>query len=88
MHVRSLATDAFPDVPTVQTKVPGGASVTTLDIPVLVVLAGASRAHPADKVATRARARLRHGRVEVLPGATHYGLPISHADEIAALIKS
>ncbi len=87
VRVTSLAADAFPNVPTVRTKVPGGADRIGLDRPVLVVVAGASRVHPPAKVVTRARKTLQDGRVEVLPGASHYGLPISHAAEIADLIR-
>ena len=88
MRVTSLAAEAFPDVPTVRTKVPGGATVIGLDLPVLVVIAGASRVHPPDEGGRPGPARRsRHGRVEVLPGASHYGLPISHAAEIADLIQ-
>ncbi len=87
LRLTFLAAEAFPDVPTVRTKVPGGADVMGLDLPVLVVMAGASRVHPTKKVVTRAGKMLRHGRVEVLPDAAHYALPISHASEIADLIR-
>lgn len=41
----------------------------------LVVLAGASRVHDAERVAAAARRRLPDVETAVLPGVTHHGMP-------------
>ncbi|MFC9154618.1 alpha/beta fold hydrolase [Streptomyces bauhiniae] len=53
-----------------------------LRMPVLVLLAEHSRAHPVGKVAERARRTLPQGEVAVLPGATHHSLPFTAPKEL------
>ncbi|MEU5660857.1 alpha/beta hydrolase [Streptomyces sp. NPDC047737] len=55
---------------------------TGLSMPVLVLLAQRSRAHHAAEVAARARRRLPHAEVAVLPGATHHSLPSTAPEEL------
>jgi pimeloyl-ACP methyl ester carboxylesterase len=45
--------------------------VATVTLPVLVIMAGASRMHDSAQAAATARATLRNGTVLVYPGASH-----------------
>ena len=54
--------------------------------PTLVVIAGASRVHHVKRVGSNAAKRLPGGRVETVAGASHYGLPMTHAEQVAALM--
>ncbi|MGA5089304.1 MULTISPECIES: alpha/beta fold hydrolase [unclassified Streptomyces] len=56
--------------------------VADLRMPVLVLLAGRSRAHDAGKVADRARRKLPQSKVVVLPGATHHSLPLTAPEQL------
>ncbi len=71
---------------TVPTKIPSAATVANLKPPTLVVVAGASRVHQVKRVASNAAMRVPNGRVETVAGASHYGLPITHAEQVAALM--
>jgi pimeloyl-ACP methyl ester carboxylesterase len=53
-----------------------------LDLPTLVLLAGAGKAQDAAKAAAAARASLPDVRIEVLPTATHHTLPLDPAAEV------
>ncbi len=79
---------AYPKAPTVPTKIPKPAALAPLRLPVTVVLGGASRVHPVRRVARNARRRLPDVRIETLDGATHYGLPLTHAADLAAVLRS
>ena len=79
------AADAFGGLPSVPTKIPAKAVLNDLQVPVLVVVAGRSRVHQVKRVAQRAL-RFPQVRVEIVDGASHYGLPMTHADQVAALI--
>jgi len=61
--------------------------LTNIQPPVLVIVAGSSRVHDRRKVARRAGRHLANSRVEMLAGASHYGLPLTHAGQIAALMR-
>jgi hypothetical protein len=82
-----MGADVFGDAPTVPTKVPKPQTLTSIQPPVLVIVAGSSRVHDRRKVAGRAGRHLANSRVETLAGATHYGLPLTHAEQIAALMR-
>ena len=71
---------------TVPTKIPSAATVATLKPQSLVIVAGASRVHHVKRVGGNAAKRLPAGRVETIAGASHYGLPLTHAERIATLI--
>lgn len=54
----------------------------TLTLPVLLVLAGRSKAHPAARVERQARASVANLTVRVLPNATHFTLPALHSSDL------
>ena len=85
LQVTGAAADAFSGLPSVPTKIPNKAVLADLQVPVLVVVAGRSRVHQVQRVAKRS-GRLPRVRVETVAGASHYGLPMTHADQLAALI--
>lgn len=85
LRVTGAAADAFGGLPSVPTKIPAKAVLNDLQVPVLVVVAGRSRVHQVKRVAQRAL-RFPQVRVEIVDGASHYGLPMTHADQVAALI--
>ncbi|GIH16282.1 alpha/beta fold hydrolase [Rugosimonospora africana] len=64
-----------------------GDRLATLAAPVLLVLAGASRQNPTQKMANVASRVLPAARVVTLPDATHFTLPQQHPDEINALLR-
>ncbi len=71
---------------TVPTKIPSAATVATLKPPSLVIVAGASRVHHVKRVGSKAATRIPAGRVETVAGASHYGLPLTHAEQLATLM--
>jgi len=81
------AADAFSGMPTVPTRIPAKDVVAKLEPELLVVLAERSRVIQARAIAKRTGMRLPDARVEIVAGASHYGLPITHATEIAALLR-
>ncbi len=85
LAVTGAAADAFSGLPSVPTKIPNKAALAGLQMPVLVVVAGRSRVHHVRRVAKRS-GRMPFVRVETVDGASHYGLPMTHADQVAALI--
>ena len=85
LEVTGAAADAFSGLPSVPTKIPNKAALAGLQVPVLVVVAGRSRVHHVRRVAKRS-GRMPLVRVETVDGASHYGLPMTHADQLAALI--
>jgi pimeloyl-ACP methyl ester carboxylesterase len=58
----------------------------TLEMPVLVLLAGRSGQNPTARMAEVARAALPDVRIVTLPDATHFTLPQQHPDEIGAAL--
>jgi pimeloyl-ACP methyl ester carboxylesterase len=62
-------------------------TLRTLDLPVLVVLAGRSRQNSAPAMASVARRFLPDVRVVTLPDATHFTLPSQHPDEVGAALR-
>ena len=71
---------------TVPTKMPSAATMATLKPPSLVIVAGASRVHHVKRVGSKAAQRIPAGRVETVADASHYGLPRTHAGQIATLM--
>jgi pimeloyl-ACP methyl ester carboxylesterase len=88
LAMTAAAAEVFAGAPTVPTKIPGKAVLAQLKTPTLVILAEKSRVHPARRVAGRAAKQLPAGDVQMILGASHYGLPITHAAEIAALLTA
>jgi hypothetical protein len=87
LQVTSMGAGVFGEAPTVPTKIPKPATLKDLKPPALVIVAGATRVHHARRVAQKAGRRLADVRVETLAGASHYGLPLTHAEQIAALMR-
>ena len=85
LQVTGAAADAFSGLPSVPTKIPNKAVLAGVQVPVLVVVAGRSRVHQVQQVAKRS-GRLPLAQVETVAGASHYGLPMTHADQLATLI--
>ena len=86
VQATSMGAEAFGDAPTVPTKIPKPATLKDLRPPALIIVAGSTRVHHPRRVARRAGQHLANSRVETLEGATHYGLPLTHADQVAALM--
>jgi pimeloyl-ACP methyl ester carboxylesterase len=87
LQVTSLGAEVFGQAPTVPTKIPKSATLKGLKPPVLVIVAGSTRVHHPRRVARKAGERLANSKVETIAGATHYGLPLTHAEQIAALMR-
>jgi hypothetical protein len=58
---------------------PAAAALRASDVPMLVVLAGRSRAHDIGRVGATARRLVPDMRTEVLAGAAHHTLPATAA---------
>ena len=86
LELTAAAADVEGPSRTVPTKIPSAATVATLKPPSLVIVAGASRVHHVKRVGSNAAKRIPAGRVETIAGASHYGLPRTHAEQIAALM--
>jgi pimeloyl-ACP methyl ester carboxylesterase len=66
----------------VRPRRPSDEELRGLDVPVLLVLGGQSRAHSPEAVRERASRLLRDVTVVMLPDATHHTLPQQHAIEL------
>ncbi len=86
LHVTGLGSDVFGDAPTLPTKIPKTVTLMGLQPSALVIIAGSTKVHAKGRVARKARQRLPGARVETVRGASHYGLPMTHADQVAALM--
>jgi pimeloyl-ACP methyl ester carboxylesterase len=86
LQVTGMGADVFGDAPTVPTKIPKTVTLMGLRPPALVVIAGSTKVHAKRRVARRAGQRLPNATVETVRGASHYGLPMTHAHEVAALM--
>ena len=75
-----------PAGPLVRTRRPPRRQLAGLPVPVLVVVAGGSRAHDPVRVARRAAA-LPGATVVRMPTATHHTLPVLDAPEVAAVLE-
>ena len=81
------AADAFSGMPTVPTKIPPKQVRAAMDRPTLVILAGKSRVHNVRRIAART-SHMPDVVEKTLPSATHYALPMTHADEVADLMRA
>ena len=88
VEMTTAAARVFAGAPTVPTKIPAKSSFAERSTPTLVIMAEKSRVHPARRVAGRAAKLLPDGQVQMVTGASHYGLPMTHAAEIAALLTA
>jgi hypothetical protein len=88
LALTALGTDAFGLTPTVPTKIPNAAAMSALAAPTTVVLAGRGRVNHARTVARRAGARSNLISTHTLADASHYGLPMTHPEQIADLIRA
>ncbi|MBO0806839.1 MAG: alpha/beta fold hydrolase [Actinobacteria bacterium] len=61
---------------------PSRSDLAGLRLPVLVIVAGQSRAHDPRRIARRVRDRLPAASVVTLPQASHHSIPASDADEL------
>ncbi|NUP22872.1 MAG: alpha/beta fold hydrolase [Streptomyces sp.] len=77
------AAAGFPSVKPVTGPRPAPAELRTLDMPVLLLLAGNSRTHDTYKVAARAGAMLPRADVDVVPYVSHHALPQTAPPELA-----
>jgi pimeloyl-ACP methyl ester carboxylesterase len=67
--------------------VPPPSQLADLHLPVLVLIAGRSRAHDPRLIARRARDRLPAATIATLPRATHHTIPVEDADQILGHIE-
>jgi pimeloyl-ACP methyl ester carboxylesterase len=88
LALTALGTDAFGLTSTVPTKIPPAASYEALTAPTTVVLAGRGRVNHAKAVARRAAARSTLISTHILADASHYGLPMTHPQQIAAFVRN
>ena len=88
LALTALGTDAFGLTSTVPTKIPPAASYEALTAPTTVVLAGRGRVNHAKTVARRAAARSTLISTHILADASHYGLPMTHPQQIAAFVRN
>ena len=88
MALTALGCDAFGMTSTVPTKIPGAGAMRALKWPTTVVVAGSGRVNHARSLARRAEHRSPAITAHTLPAASHYGMPMTHAADIADLIRS
>jgi pimeloyl-ACP methyl ester carboxylesterase len=63
-------------------RAPSAQALSALTMPVLLVLAGRSKAHSVERVEQRARAAVPDLTVSTLPNATHFTIPTLHAADL------
>ncbi len=88
LELTALGTDAFGLTSTVPTKIPGASAFPALTAPTTVVLAGRGRVNHARTVSRRAAARSTLISTHILADASHYGLPMTHPQQIADLVRA
>ena len=88
LALTALGTDAFGLTSTVPTKIPPGSAFDALTAPTTVVLAGRGRVNHARTAARRAAARSTLITTHILADASHYGLPMTHPQQIAGFIRA
>ena len=88
LALTALGTDAFGLTSTVPTKIPAASAFDRLHAPTTVVLAGRGRVLHARTAARRAAARSTLITTHTLADASHYGLPMTHPQQIAELIRA
>jgi len=88
LEMTAAAAEVFAGAPTVPTKIPAKTALAELRTPTLVIVAEKGRVHPARRIAGRAAKLLPACEVQMISGASHYGLPMTHAAEVAAVITA
>ncbi len=88
LALTALGTDAFGLTSTVPTKIPSGSAMDALRAPATVVLAGRGRVNHARTIARRAAARSTLISTRILADASHYGLPMTHPQQIAEFVRA
>jgi pimeloyl-ACP methyl ester carboxylesterase len=63
-------------------RAPSAEELRALTLPVLLVLAGRSKAHAVERIGRRARETVANLTVRTLPNATHFTLPAMHAADL------
>lgn len=66
----------------VTARAPSARLLSTLTLPVLLILAGRSKAHDVARVEREARATIADLDIRTLPDATHFTLPALHAGDL------
>jgi len=87
LELTALGTDAFGLTSTVPTKIPAASAFDSLQAPTTVVFAGRGRVLHARTAARRAGARSTLITTHTLADASHYGLPMTHPQRIAELVR-
>jgi hypothetical protein len=87
MRLTGLAVNGSTSGTTVPTKIPSATTLQTLRPPALVITAGRTKVHSETRLRRNARKRLPVAQLQSVVGATHYGLPMTHAEQVAALIR-
>lgn len=87
LALTALGTDAFGLTTTVPTRIPPASAFTALTAPTTAVFAGRGRVNPTRSAARRAGARSPLITAHVLPDASHYGLPMTHPQQVAAFVR-
>jgi pimeloyl-ACP methyl ester carboxylesterase len=71
----------------VMPKLPRASELAALQVPVLILVAGASQAHDPRRIADRARDRLPGATVATVPGATHHTIPTEDAGQLLGHVE-
>lgn len=87
LALTALGTDAFGLTSTVPTKIPPGSAFDALTAPTAAVFAGRGRVNNARAAARRAAARSPLISTYILADASHYGLPMTHPQQIATFVR-
>jgi pimeloyl-ACP methyl ester carboxylesterase len=66
----------------VTARAPSARILSTLTVPVLLILAGRSKAHDVARVERRARATIANLDIRTLPDATHFTIPALHSSDL------
>jgi pimeloyl-ACP methyl ester carboxylesterase len=86
VHLSGLAAADFPAGRIVRPKRPSKTALSELKASTLVVVAGRSKAHDPERLATRAQELLPSATVVRIEEATHHSLPAAHAEELGAAL--
>jgi pimeloyl-ACP methyl ester carboxylesterase len=86
VHLSGLAAADYPAKRVVRPKRPSRTALSELKASTLVVVAGRSKAHRPELLATRAQELLSGAAVVRIEEATHHSLPAAHAEELGAAL--
>jgi pimeloyl-ACP methyl ester carboxylesterase len=87
LALTALGTDAFGLTSTVPTRIPPGSAFDALTAPTAAVFAGRGRVNHARTAARRAAARSGLISTHILADASHYGLPMTHPQQIGEFVR-